>query len=233
MIFKFIIILILLIIFVSSSYKVIGLKGKNMNIINENNLFKSNYKSQFNQDIIMFYKYFYNVTNGFFIEIGAYDGITISNTYLFEKNLNWKGILIEGGSNNCKKLAANSKSRNNSIIICSPICSSNFTFYSDKGTGGRIDKRSDNKNELRCNTLKNITTYYKVKHIDFFSLDVEGSELEVLKTFDFNVSVSHWLIEWPHLSINTKNEITKILYNNKYIKKDDYISEIDVLFSHI
>ena len=33
--------------------------------------------------------------NGFYIEIGAYDGITQSNTYYYEKNKNWKGILIE------------------------------------------------------------------------------------------------------------------------------------------
>jgi hypothetical protein len=32
---------------------------------------------------------------GFFIEAGAFDGINFSNTYYLEKELNWKGILIE------------------------------------------------------------------------------------------------------------------------------------------
>lgn len=32
----------------------------------KDSLFKDNYRSQFNQDIIMYYKNFYNVTNGFF-----------------------------------------------------------------------------------------------------------------------------------------------------------------------
>ena len=33
--------------------------------------------------------------NGFFIELGAYDGVTQSNTLFYEKNKGWRGILIE------------------------------------------------------------------------------------------------------------------------------------------
>ena len=36
-----------------------------------------------------------NYSNGFYIEIGAYDGLINSNTFYYEKNLNWKGILVE------------------------------------------------------------------------------------------------------------------------------------------
>ena len=36
-----------------------------------------------------------NYNNGFFIELGANDGISQSNTYYFEKNKNWNGVLIE------------------------------------------------------------------------------------------------------------------------------------------
>lgn len=42
----------------------------------------------------------------------------------------------------------------------------------------------------------------------------EKGELEVLKTFDFNISVSHWIIEWNHLSKEIKNKITSLL--NEY-----------------
>ena len=44
--------------------------------------------------------------NGFFIELGANDGISESNTYFFERFRNWKGVLIEPILHNylsCKK----------------------------------------------------------------------------------------------------------------------------------
>lgn len=53
-------------------------------------LFYMNY-SQIGQDIEVL-KFYNNKHRGFFIEIGASDGITLSNTYLLEKNYNWKGI---------------------------------------------------------------------------------------------------------------------------------------------
>ena len=36
-----------------------------------------------------------NYNRGFFVELGANDGISQSNTLHFEKYKNWKGILIE------------------------------------------------------------------------------------------------------------------------------------------
>lgn len=188
-------------------------------------------KSQFNQDISLYYNYFQGKKNGYFLEIGAYDGITISNTYFFEKNFNWKGILIEGGEKNCKKLKGNSIYRKKSIIICSPICKTSSIDYNDDGYMGSII-HSNNTNHIRkCNTLKNITSFFKIKEIDLFSLDVEGSELEVLETFDFDVKVSHWMIEWNHLSKDTKVNIENLLNKNGYYIDKTYISPIDILFT--
>ena len=36
---------------------------------------------------------FFNRTNGFFVEIGAFDGETASNTLYLEKNRGWDGLL--------------------------------------------------------------------------------------------------------------------------------------------
>ena len=54
-----------------------------------------NYKSQIGQDKYISGVIFKNKKNGYFIELGAVDGIKLSNTYYFEKELNWKGICIE------------------------------------------------------------------------------------------------------------------------------------------
>lgn len=185
--------------------------------------------SQFSQDISLYHNFFQNKENGFFVELGAYDGIDTSNTIFFEKNFNWQGILIEGGEKNCKALENNSKQRNNSIIICSAICNTTYVSFNENEKIGTIVH--NNKTSYKCNTLKNITSYYNIKHIDLFSLDVEGSELEVLETFDFNVSVSYWLIEWINIDNNKKAKIENILNNNGYFMNKKYTSPIDKVFS--
>ena len=56
-----------------------------------------------------------NYDNGFYVELGAADGITQSNTRYFEKNLGWRGILIEPEINNFNKCKKN-RSKNNFFI---------------------------------------------------------------------------------------------------------------------
>lgn len=54
------------------------------------------YRSQLGQDRYVLNKiYKKNLRGGFFIEMGAADGILLSNTHVFEKNYQWKGILVE------------------------------------------------------------------------------------------------------------------------------------------
>ena len=50
--------------------------------------------SQLQQDIEVL-KYYDYKHNGYFVEIGASDGIELSNTYLLETEYNWKGICVE------------------------------------------------------------------------------------------------------------------------------------------
>lgn len=187
-------------------------------------------KSQYNQDLSLYYNYFQETEKGFFIEIGAHDGISMSNTFFFERNFNWKGILIEGGEKNCERLTRNSIYRNNAIIICSPICKTKYINYKEAGLLGSIIHNNNTNHLRKCNTLKNVTNYYNIKKIDLFSLDVEGSELEVLQTFNFDITVSCWMIEWNHLSKEKKVEIEKLLNDNGYYIDRKYISPIDIVF---
>ena len=54
------------------------------------------YYSQFSQDKYIYETFFKNKKEpGFFLEIGADDGIRFSNCKFFEETLNWKGIAIE------------------------------------------------------------------------------------------------------------------------------------------
>lgn len=171
------------------------------------------YYSQCRQDQFLNENIFLNQKNGFFVEIGAHDGISYSNTYYFEKNLNWHGICIEPHPERFRELI---KNRNNDTV-CLPVaianCDGESKFLQIQGgpemLSGLLDHYDPN-HLLRINkelglyggekTIINVKIFklqtifdnYGITHIDLLSIDTEGSELEILKSIDFsktNISV--------------------------------------------
>jgi hypothetical protein len=69
--------------------------------------------SQLEQDLNVL-KFYNNKKNGYFIEIGASDGINLSNTYLLETQYGWKGICVEPLPSKTEVLK---KNRPNSVCI--------------------------------------------------------------------------------------------------------------------
>src|SRR5687767_14863567 len=79
--------------------------------------------SQFNQDRFLETEVFKGKRGGVFVDIGANDGITLSNTYFFEKYRDWTGICIEPIPAVFEKLRANRKA----ICVNGCIAPSNGT----------------------------------------------------------------------------------------------------------
>lgn len=161
------------------------------------------FHSQTCQDLLA-YIYFQGKKEGFFIDIGAYDGIFISNTYLFEK-LGWKGICIEANPDRFKLLEKNRKCDCYNLAIHSKtgeklefITATNtdvLNVLKEHSSHKHIDrmKKTNIEEELKTIEIDSITfddlmskNYPDVKHIDFLSIDIEGGELIVLETIDFN-----------------------------------------------
>ena len=53
------------------------------------------YRSQVDQDRILNEVVFCGMRNGVFVDVGAHDGISFSNTLMFERELDWTGLCIE------------------------------------------------------------------------------------------------------------------------------------------
>ena len=131
--------------------------------------------SQINQDINVI-SFFNNKTDMYFIDIGAHDGKSFSNTFLLEKTYNWKGICSEPLPSSFKKLT---KCRNvicdNSAVFSKSDLSLEFSV-SDmlSGLTHCIDRFEDVK---KCNSIiiKTITlqslldNYNAPKIIHYFS----------------------------------------------------------------
>lgn len=159
---------------------------------------------------------------GFFVDIGAHDGVFLSNTYGLESQLQWSGICIEADKNRYNKLQNNRYSKN----VC--IATRNykgFCEFNPNATDGFVE--ADSKDgKTPCDTLDNILTNNNApKHIDYISLDIEGLEYEVLSSFNFkNWDVNLWTIE--HNAYldggKEKEKIYQIMTKNGYkrIKED-------------
>lgn len=183
---------------------------KSRNIDNHKNFFVHlndyKYNSQFKQDKYLETNIFKGYKNGFFVDVGAYDGIKINNTLYFEKYNNWTGINIEPIKKVYDKLVIN---RPNSINLNYAICNNNgiTNFICNTGYTEMISGIEDNYNKkhyqrllkenhkmgstteiIKVNTkkLETICDENKVLHINYLSIDVEGSEFEVIKSINFD-----------------------------------------------
>jgi FkbM family methyltransferase len=182
-----------------------------------------NFYSQQSEDVILWKKYL-NYKNGFFIELGAMDGIKYSNTKFFEDSLGWKGILIEPEKNQFQRLKRN---RPNCILSDYAISETdgevvfNTRNGGDSG-GGIVDTHIDETIREEDNVKlisKPFTTLLKEvgkpERVDLFVIDVEGGELGILKTFDWSIPVYIICIE-THPSNKHYEECKQILVENGF-----------------
>tara|TARA_Y100000591_G_scaffold331985_1_gene367702 strand:- start:1104 stop:1706 length:603 start_codon:yes stop_codon:yes gene_type:complete len=187
-------------------------------------------KSQFGQDINII-KYFKEKKNGFFIELGAIDGVFHSNTYLLEKKYNWNGVLIEADPR-YKDALLNSERECFKLTDIAVYNEDNkeieFTVNNIKGWSGiksSLPSREHNNQIIKVKTKTLTTILNEVnapKNIDLLSLDVEGGEINVLKGLDLEkYKIKMILIELnKDCKTKVRNEILKILHNYKILKED-------------
>ncbi len=164
----------------------------------------TNFKSQYRQDeivdILLSHK-----TEGFFLDIGAYDGVNYSNSYYFEKERNWKGICVEPIPSVFSTL-----SKNRNCILINGAISDNegevsfvhVTGYAEMLSGIRkfrnekhilrtereILENGGKINDIICKTynINALLSNYDIETVDYLSIDTEGGEFEILKSIDFN-----------------------------------------------
>jgi len=186
----------------------------------------NNSKSQIGQDKILDQEIFRGKTNGVFVEVGALDGYGASNTWFFEKERNWSGLLIEPNPIEFNKMENNQRPLSykencaisdvemdiNFLSIGGPcnVLSGIVEFYNPQHMN-RIDRELDmyksypeghelhsTREVIKMKSVKLQTLFdkYKMTDIDLISIDVEGAELKVLESIDFDkVNINCFLIE--------------------------------------
>jgi FkbM family methyltransferase len=176
------------------------------------------YKSQINQDKYFIENINNNKKNGFFVDVGAHNGITFSNTYCLEKYLDWNGLCIEVNDDIFETL------QNNRDCLCVNECVyevSGIELELEIPLANEIPEGNDMLTRIKCINTHNFDTWHnqfiKTKNIkkitktltdifekynvpqviDYLSIDIEGAELIALKGLDFNKYIISFLtLEW-------------------------------------
>jgi FkbM family methyltransferase len=136
---------------------------------------------------------------GYFVEVGALDGEKLSNTFYFEKELGWTGVLVEADPNQaeaCRRTRPASFVSNRAA--CAPGSPASVTLEVADGKeefstlspnrvyAGLLKERNivTHGIDVPTATLDEILAEAGTKDIDFVTIDVEGHELDVLRGFD-------------------------------------------------
>lgn len=166
------------------------------------------YASQSKQDELMESLVFKGFRNGFFVNIGAWDGLCFDNTLFFETERNWTGINIEPlpklyaalvqNRPACKNLNLAISDRDGSAEFLAidghPGMLSGLTENYDERHLARIAKETAEQKattEVIHVPVKRLDTLFKehdVRRVHYLSIDAEGSEFNILRSIDFSTT---------------------------------------------
>jgi len=162
------------------------------------------FHSQVGQDRFLLENFFRGRRGGVFVDVGAYDGETFSNSLFFERTMGWTGLCVEPLPSAFAKLQATRKA------ICEQVCVADFEGEAEfteaddpgenekmlSGLSGKFDAHHLRFLEARSATRTSRTVHVTrlshllAKHalfdIDYCSIDTEGAELAILSELDLD-----------------------------------------------
>jgi len=214
---------------------------------------KGQYYGQFNPPMDkIIEEYFPNQEVGNCIEVGAVDGVFISNTLYFER-LGWNVLCLEPIPDYYEQLRKNRKlalnyavsdiNSDDSVFTIVTMNNQNQSSISGLAIDGRlIDDHialglNPKKKEIKVRSRRLdwcIDNYFNVDSIDFISIDTEGNELEVLKSFDVNkYNIKLLMVENNYNEPSIEKYLNglgwkkdqRVEVNDFYVKNDEGIPE--------
>jgi len=194
-------------------------------------------KSQLGQDIFALQQLKFK-RNGFFVEFGATNGIDYSNTLVMEKIFGWNGILSEPAKIWHRNLRLNRNSfidtnavwkNSNSQIVFKETDSAEYSTienFLDRDMHRNI-RSHGKKYEVNTISLNDLLLKYGApSNIDYLSIDTEGSEFDILESFDFN-NYTFSVITIEHNYTSSRDRIYELLTNRGYRRVNENISQFD------
>jgi FkbM family methyltransferase len=196
-------------------------------------------RSQLFQDLYVLFKS-NRKQGGYFVEFGATDGVSLSNTYLLESKYAWQGILAEPNPFWQAKLAENRRAKIDHRCIWKatgdllPFVASTKPEFAGLEQHARSDHHAESRltgsKEIQVETvsLVDLLAFHGAPAvIDYLSIDTEGSEVDILSAFDFRqyqfrlITVEHNYVE------KTRAQIHDLLISHGYKREFEVLSKWD------
>jgi FkbM family methyltransferase len=163
------------------------------------------FASQHGQDVVLAALFRgLGVEEGVFVDVGAHDGLTGSNTLFFERDSGWRGVCVEPLPEPFARLASARTARCINCAVGDLVGVEDFlavSGYAEMLSGIRsqfdqahtdriareIEEYGGSQELLRVQVrrLDEILEESNIHHVDFLSVDVEGAELSVMRSLDF------------------------------------------------
>lgn len=170
------------------------------------------------------------IDDGTYLEVGAFDGVSYSNTKTLEDYFNFSGILIEPQERLFNTIKNYRSTTKNELYNCAVTNndSSTISFIGNNGEAGITDSINTDISkfgwtesyQVSNRKMKDILSNSNFEYIDFMFIDVEGSELLLLESIDFNFPIFCIIIE-AHSTEQEKNKIFgELLKKNGFTYKE-------------
>ena len=193
-------------------------------------------QSQLGQDIFVLEQLSWK-RGGFFVEFGATDGRTLSNTWLLEKQFGWRGILAEPGRIWRKQLERSGRSaalefdcvwnRSGEVLSFAETAYAELSTISDFAARCDHDRSDAQHYEVRTIALNDMLEKHGAPaEMDYLSIDTEGSELTILESLDF-ARYSFRVITVEHNDMPDRAHIHALLTSHGYIRQNEEHSLFD------
>lgn len=182
--------------------------------------------------------------NGFFVEIGATDGVYLSNSLMLEKELGWRGILAEPARNWHEKLVVQRSAAidlrcvyeetGESVLfreVEGDAALSTIDIYTENDLHKQT-RRIAKKYAVETVSLCDLLLQHGAPHqIDYLSVDTEGSEFNILKHFDFG-AYEIGILSCEHNYNQNRNDILHLMHDNGFQRVLNKISLFDDWYIH-
>jgi FkbM family methyltransferase len=198
-------------------------------------------RAQFFQDLWVLFE-LGDKRGGYFVEFGASDAESLSNSWLLEQHHAWRGVLAEPNPVNHSSLMASRRAELDTRCVYAstgltmefhatddPVLST-LAQFSDRDfhASARTARQSIAVETVSLDDL--LDDHRAPSTIDYLSVDTEGSEYDILAAYSFKRHVRCISVE--HNFTSARESIDALLRSKGYVHRFPYASRADSWYVH-